>query len=279
MYDLHIHTTASDGLFTPAQVIDMATELGLTGIAITDHDTMSGLKIAADCLKSNKISLDVIPGIEINTDVEIGEVHILGYYVDANNQAMCQRLMEIKSARRQRALVMIEKLADLGMFIMVDEVEKRAKGDLIGRPHIAMVLKERCYVKSVKEAFDMYIGQGRPAYAPRYKFPPEEAIALIHQAGGAAVLAHPGLIKDARTIDEIIALGIDGIEVFYPEHDHLQITHYKNLADSNKLLITGGSDFHGMDTMDSHSAMGTCGISDKFFTTIKHNLQKNIKYL
>lgn len=278
MYDLHIHTTASDGLLTPEQVVDMATELGLTGIAITDHDTMSGLMKADDRLKSSGNSLEVIPGIEINTDVEVGEVHILGYYVDANNRAMCQRLMEIKSARRQRALVMIEKLADLGMPITVEEVEKGAKGDLIGRPHIAMALKERCYVKSVREAFNIYIGQGCPAYVPRYKFPPEEAIALIHQAGGAAVLAHPGLIKDAKTIDEIIALGIDGIEVFYPEHDHLQITHYKNMADRHKLLITGGSDFHGMDTMDNHSAMGTCGISDNLFAIGKQKLQKYKKY-
>ncbi|MGE5391309.1 MAG: PHP domain-containing protein [Deltaproteobacteria bacterium] len=275
MYDLHVHTTASDGLLTPAEVIDLAKELGLTGIAITDHDTMNGLETAAEYMSSNQIDLDFIPGVEINTDVEIGEIHILGYYIDVRNQTLRGRLEEIKGFRRERALGMIQKLAALGMMITVEEVEQRARGDLIGRPHIAMALKDRSYVESVKEAFDKYIGQGRPAYVPRYKFPPAEAIALIHQAGGTAVLAHPGLVKDERTVAGIIALGIDGIEVFYPEHDEKQVAYYKKIAEQYKLIITGGSDFHGFDSMENHSALGACGLDDKFFIMIKQKMLKN----
>ncbi|NLW91293.1 MAG: PHP domain-containing protein [Syntrophomonadaceae bacterium] len=275
MYDLHVHTTASDGLLTPAEVIELAIEIGLTGIAITDHDTMNGLVSAAEYLKSKQLSLDFIPGIEINTDVEAGEVHILGYYVNADDQRLRSRLEEIKSCRWERAVGMIEKLVGLGLPITVEEVEKQAKGDLIGRPHIAMALKDRCYVESIKEAFDKYIGQGRPAYVPRYKFPPEEAITLIHQAGGTAVLAHPGLIRNERTISEIIDLGIDGIEAIYPEHDLKQVIYYKNIADRDNLIITGGSDFHGIDSMESHSALGSCGIDDIIFKSIKQKLLKN----
>jgi len=275
MYDLHVHTTASDGLLTPAEVIDMAVRLGLTGIAITDHDTLMGLKPAIEYLSANKIGLDFIPGIEINTDVERGEVHILGYYVDPGNEALSNRLAEIKVFRRERAWGMIRLLGEMGMPISAEEVENRAQGDLIGRPHIAMALMDKGYVGSIKEAFDKYIAQGRPAYVPRYKFPPAEAIALIHQAGGKAVLAHPGLIEDRKIIDEIIALGIDGLEVYYPEHNESQADYFKKLADRQGLLVTGGSDFHGMESLESHAPLGTCGIDDKCFDGFKQKMLKN----
>lgn len=269
MYDLHVHTTASDGLLTPAEVIDMAVRLGLTGIAITDHDTLKGLKPAIEYLSANKIGLDFIPGIEINTDVERGEVHILGYYVDPGDEALSNRLAEIKVFRRERALGMIRLLGEMGMPISLEEVESKARGDLIGRPHIAMALMDRGYVGSLKEAFDKYIAQGCPAYVPRYKFPPAEAIALIHQAGGTAVLAHPGLIGDQKVIDEIIALGIDGLEVFYPDHSESQAANFKKLADERGLLVTGGSDFHGMGSQESHAPLGTCGLDNKFLNGLK----------
>jgi len=277
MYDLHVHTTASDGLLTPAEVIDLAVAIGLTGIAITDHDTMNGLEIAAEYLQAKQIDLDFVPGIEINTDVEIGEVHILGYYIDAGNAMMRSGLEEIKGFRRERALGMIERLAELGLIITAGEVEKHARGDLIGRPHIAMALMDRGYVDNIKEAFDKYIGQGRTAYVPRYKFPPAEAIALIHQAGGSAVLAHPGLINDEKTVSDIIALGVDGLEVYYPEHDTRQVNYYKYLAESCGLIITGGSDFHGLASRESHSALGTSGLDDKAFICNKQNMLKNNK--
>lgn len=275
MYDLHVHTTASDGLLTPPEVIDLAVKIGLTGVAITDHDTLNGLEPARKYIRLNNINLDLVPGIEINTDVEIGEVHILGYYIDPADQRLRSRLEEIKGFRRERALGMIERLAQMGLPITAEAVEGWAKGDLIGRPHIAMALKEKGYVESIKEAFDKYIAQGRPAYVPRYKFPPAEAIALIHQAGGIAVLAHPGLIKDAKTVTEIIALGINGLEAYYPEHNGTQIAYYKKVAERHGLAVTGGSDFHGMDSMESHSGLGAAGLDDQVLFGIKQNLIKN----
>ena len=275
MYDLHVHTTASDGLLTPPEVIDLAVKIGLTGVAITDHDTLNGLEPAREYIRLNNINLDLVPGIEINTDVEIGEVHILGYYIDPADQRLRSRLEGIKGFRRERAMGMIERLAQMGFPITAEAVEGWAKGDLIGRPHIAMALKEKGYVESIKEAFDKYIAQGRPAYVPRYKFPPAEAIALIHQAGGIAVLAHPGLIKDAKTVTEIIALGINGLEVYYPEHNGTQIKYYKQVAERHGLAVTGGSDFHGMDSMESHSGLGAAGLDDQVLFSIKQNLIKN----
>jgi len=275
MYDLHVHTTESDGLLTPAEVIDMAVQFGLTGIAITDHDTLKGLEPALEYLRAQQITLDFVPGIEINTDVELGEVHILGYYVDPRNQVLLNRLDEIKGFRRERALGMIRLLDKMGLKISVEEVEAQARGDLIGRPHVAMALKDRGYVENLKEAFDKYIAQGRPGYVPRYKFPPAEAIALIHQAGGSAVLAHPGLIPDQGIVDEIIALGIDGLEVFYPDHDASQIAYFNNLAAQRGLLVTGGSDFHGMGSQESHSPLGASGLDDAIFNRIKQNMLKN----
>lgn len=275
MYDLHVHTVASDGLLTPAEVIDLAVQIGLKGIAITDHDTLKGLHPAAEYIRTNNINLDLVPGIEINTDVEIGEVHILGYFIDPGDEKLKNRLEEIKGFRRERALKMIGRLAELGLHVTVEAVEGLARGDLIGRPHIAMALKEKGYVGSIREAFDKYIAQGGPAYVPRYKFPPAEAIALIHQAGGIAVLAHPGLIKDEKTIAGIVDLGIDGVEVYYPEHNENQIKDYEKLAKDHGLLITGGSDFHGTDSMESHSPLGAAGLSDDLLLNIKRNMLNN----
>lgn len=275
MYDLHVHTTASDGLLTPQEVIDLAVQIGLKGMAITDHDTLNGLQPAIDYIRLKNIDLDFVPGIEINTDVEIGEVHILGYFIDPAGQNLRNRLEEIRCFRRERAIKMIERLAAIGLHISVEAVEGLARGDLIGRPHIAMALKQNGYVESLREAFDKYIAQGGPAYVPRYKFPPAEAVDLIHQAGGIAVLAHPGLIKDENTITDIIDLGIDGIEVYYPEHDDNQIKHYEKLAKGHGLLITGGSDFHGTDSMESHSPLGAAGLGDNLLLDIKQNMLKN----
>lgn len=275
MYDLHVHTTASDGLLTPEEIIDLAMQIGLSGIAITDHDTVNGIQRAYDYIESKLLELEFVPGIEINTDVEEGEVHILGYYIDAQYQELRRRLEEIKGFRRERAIKIIKQLAGLGLIISYKQVQRLAGGDLIGRPHIAMALKENGYVDTVKDAFNKYIGQGKPAYIPRYKFPPAEAIELIHRAGGIAVLAHPGLIKNQQMVEEIIDMGLDGVEVFYPEHDKSQIAFYKAMAFDHGLLITGGSDFHGQDSMESHSYLGAAGVTDNYFYRIKQNILKN----
>jgi hypothetical protein len=261
LYDLHVHSTASDGLFTPRQIIDMALKIGLAGLALTDHDTVDGLESAIDYIREKEYEIDFIPGIEINTEVGRSEVHILGYFIDYRNTMLNERLKEIKRARSERAIKMIDKLRKMGLIISLAQVKKLTRGDLIGRPHIARALMEKAYVFSEKEAFEKYIGQGKPAYVPRYRFLPEEAIDLVKNAGGIPVLAHPGLISDQDLISGVIDMGIEGIEIYYPEHDQMQIKKYIELARKNHLVITGGSDFHGTDEGSGRSRLGITGIT------------------
>lgn len=260
-YDLHIHTSASDGVLTPEEIIDIAVEIGLQGIAISDHDTVAGLGRAQQYLDTTSYSLDFIPAIELNTDAGEDEVHILGYFIDPENVALNQRLQEIRNSRYHRAEQMVSRLQELGLNITFEQVQALAQGELIARPHIARVLVNNKYATTIRDAFDKYIGRGRPGYVPRYKFLPDEAIELIKNAGGIAVLAHPGLIKDENKVIEIINTGIEGLEVFYPEHSPEQIEELLEFARRHRLLITGGSDYHGPGSSESRSNMGAAGVS------------------
>jgi len=268
MYDLHVHTTASDGTFTPQEVIDKAVEIGLSGMAITDHDTVDGLEIALKYRTEKKLDIDFIPGIEMNTEAYGKEIHILGYFIDYNDRNLNEKLKEIQEARAKRAHKIIARLKKNGMTISFSDVEKFAKGDLIGRPHIARALISQGYVGSIKEAFDRYIGKGRPAYEPRYKFIPQEAIDLIKHSGGICILAHPGLIEARRIIEQIINMGIEGLEVYYPEHSKAQIKEYTELCWKKNLLTTGGSDFHGTGSAENRADLGYTGISAKLMKRI-----------
>jgi len=259
-YDLHIHTTASDGSDTPQEVIMAAVAHGLEGIAITDHDTMDGLAAARDFIAANLIQIEFVPGIELNTDYGEDEVHILGYYIGYEHRAMEGRLTEIRRARYDRAEKMVDKLQQLGLDLDMEQVRAWAQGELIGRPHIARALRQKGLVSSEEEAFARYIGRGQPAYVPRYKFTPQEAISLVKEAGGISVLAHPGLIQDKQKIFEVIRMGIEGLEVHYPEHDLQQTLEFEALAVCHGLLITGGSDYHGVDSSVNRRQMGLCGI-------------------
>lgn len=273
MYDLHIHTKASDGILSATEVIDYAMHINLKGIAITDHDTVNSLEVATRYIQEFNIPLEFVPGIELNTDYNDAEVHILGYFIDFSYQPMLDRLVELRQSRHERAEKMIEKLHNMGLVINLDMVQRLAEGDLIGRPHIARALVEKGYVFSVKEAFDKYISKGRPAYVPRYKFLPAEAMDIIRNAGGISILAHPGLIKNNYIIHEIISLGVEGLEVYYPEHSQAQIDYYLKLCKEKGLLITGGSDFHGMGSTESRSRLGCAGIDAEHFTRLynKHH--------
>lgn len=260
-YDLHIHTTASDGILTPLEIIDMAVEIGLKGIAVSDHDTVAGLGQARQYLDTTSYSLDFIPAIELNTDAGEDEVHILGYFIDPENVALNQRLQEIHDSRYHRAEQMVSRLQELGVKITFEQVQALAQGELIARPHIARALKNNQYCTTIREAFDKYIGRGSPGYVPRYKFLPQEAMELIKNAGGISVLAHPGLIKNKHKVTEIIKSGIEGLEVFYPEHSPEQIDDLLELASHHRLLITGGSDYHGPGSSESRANMGSAGVS------------------
>lgn len=265
--DMHCHTTASDGSLKPKDLLEYAIEKGLKGIAITDHDTIDGVKEALDYSKE-KADFYCIPGVEISTEYLNEEVHILGYAIDLNNKELNDLLREMRENRETRTVKMIAKLADIGFDITYEEVKLLAKG-VVGRPHIGQVLIDKGYAKNMQEVFDKYLKLGGVAYVPRFKITPLEAINIIIKAGGVPVLAHPGFIKDKQIIDNIISYGIQGVEVYYPSHLPHQIRQFRNLVDVNNLIATGGSDFHSIpnETTNKHD-LGTAKVSIDLITKI-----------
>jgi hypothetical protein len=246
--DFHLHTTASDGKLTPAELVKLAVAKGLDIIAITDHDTVAGI-VPALTAAQRFPNLKVIPGIEISTEVPQGEVHILGYFINYRSPELNQFLEKMRKSRQERAHKMLAKLERLGISINFDEVLKFASGPSIGRPHIAQAMLERGYISSLKEAFDKYIGNGGPAYVERYKITPSEAIKLITEAEGFSVLAHPANIKGLESlIPQLKETGLKGIEAYYGEYSPEVKEHLVRLARENNLIASGGSDYHGIDS-------------------------------
>jgi hypothetical protein len=242
--DLHLHTTYSDGSYTPDELVKKAKNLGYSAIAITDHDTIAGIKKSLKA--GRKHNLEVIPGVEFNTLLDKTEVHILGYFIDYQNKELLNLLKKIRKERRERIEKMIDLLKELYNFnISLDEIKEICANNILGRGHIARLLTKKGYVRSWEKVFDKYIGNGQPAYVSRNKITPFEANDIIKKANGIPVIAHPGLIEDDNTVHQIINYGIEGLEVYYLEHTKKQIENYKNLAKVNSLLITGGSDCHG----------------------------------
>lgn len=241
--DLHCHTTASDGLLSPTELVRLAAKLGLKGIGITDHDTIQGWKEAEEAGEYYQVR--ILKGIELNTRWHGKEVHILGYEVDSSSNYFTDKLRDLRKARVKRLVEILDRFQDLGINISVDEVQQFAQGESIGRPHIAQALIERGFVKTIREGFDRYIGMGAPAYVPRYKLTPEEGIHLIRAAHGVAVLAHPGVHQLEEGIPAWVKVGLQGIEVLHPEHNSDDNKKYFEIAQEYCLLTTGGSDFHG----------------------------------
>jgi predicted metal-dependent phosphoesterase TrpH len=242
--DLHLHTTASDGRLEPKDLVSLAVEVGLDVIAITDHDTIGGIKPALAAAEAFP-SLMVIPGVEINTDVPNGEVHILGYFIDFTDQKLDVALQRLRDSREGRAQQMIDKLSKLGMNIELQRVFELAQGGSVGRPHVAQALLEKEYVASEKEAFDKYIGRHGPAYVERYKLLPAEAVRLVVDARGLPVLAHPADIGDLKElVPKLKAVGLVGIEVYYRDYSSDVIAGLLKIARQYDLITTGGTDYH-----------------------------------
>jgi len=256
--DLHLHTTASDGVMTPSEIVRYAKSKGLQAIAITDHDTIEGLE--EGLLEGEKIGFEVVPGVEISAEYSPGSMHLLGYFLDIHDPLLKGNLDYLQKARAERNPKIIENLNRLGVRISYEEVVKASGGGQVGRPHFAQVLIEKGYVRSFQEAFDRFLKKGAPAYADKVRFKPEQAISFIKESGGVAVLAHPKTLGMNSTLQkillELMEEGLKGIEVFYPEHNSLEVAQFKALAKRYGLLMTGGTDYHGIDKEELDIGVG-----------------------
>lgn len=241
--DLHAHTTASDGTLKPRELVELAKQNGLAAVAVTDHDTTGGLQEAQQT--GRELGVEVVPGIELSTEFEGKEVHVLGYFYDPNNEELLELTEKMRDDRVNRMDKMIVKLNEAGLVITREEVVAEAQGGAIGRPHIARILIRKGYVENIPEAFNKYLASGRPGYVDRMKLKPEEAVEVIKRAGGSAVVAHPGLFDKDYLFNTLVPLGLVGIEAYHPDHSEEKRCHYEELAKRHGLIITGGSDFHG----------------------------------
>ncbi len=248
--DFHLHTTASDGRLTPGELVGLAAKKGLSVIAIADHDSIDGIAAALVAAESFP-SLKVIPGVEINTDIPNGEIHILGYFIDYQSEELKQTLQSLCHAREIRARRMIAKLARLGVHVEWQRVKELAGGGSIGRPHIAQAMFEGGYIPSLQEAFKRYIGRQGPAYAERERLSPVEAVELVVKAGGLPVLAHPANIDNLEELlVQLKGAGLVGLEAYYNAYTKQTIDRLVDLAEKHGLITCGGSDFHGLESSD-----------------------------
>lgn len=241
--DLHVHTNYSDGIMDPFAVVREALNKNIVAIGITDHDTMDGLSSAEKAGKT--YGIEVVPGIEFSADYNGKEIHILGYYCNRESKELKQTLQDLKKSRLERIIKMIQKLNRLNLDVNLADVQKITKGEILGRPHLALALCRKGYCKTIAEAFAKYIGSNGPAYVKRFKITTAKAVNLIIKSGGIPVLAHPGLYNADEIIPDLIRTGLMGIEVFHPDHRLSDIFRYQKMASKYNLLVTGGSDFHG----------------------------------
>lgn len=259
--DLHTHTNQSDGTNSPTQLIQLAKQIGLAGIAITDHDTIGGWEEAFAAGKKHNVL--VVPGVEISSIWGNKDIHVLGYYVTPDD-AFLSELDQLRNARNRRNAHMVDKLQQLGISITMEEVAARKVDQKtnIGRPHIAEVLMEKGIVTNMREAFDLYLGREGKAYVNVPRISPHEAVRLIKAAKGVAVLAHPGLYNEDAIIDFLVQEGLDGIEAFHADHTLEMEEHYKKIGERYRLLITGGSDYHGVRNNEVfHAPLGSKGVT------------------
>jgi predicted metal-dependent phosphoesterase TrpH len=244
--DLHSHTTASDGTLSPRALVAAAAERGVAVLAVTDHDSTEALVEAMD--EGARRGVTIVPGLEINCDVEGAEIHVLGYFVDHDAEWFRAFLAQQRAERRARVTRICDRLAELGMPIDPAEVFALVREGSAGRPHVAQVMVHHGYVKSVREAFDRWLRSGGPANVPRRRLTPVEAVRVIRRAHGVPVMAHPGLADRDALIPELVDAGLMGIETYYPEHSATQTERYAALCRAHGLVATGGSDYHGPQT-------------------------------
>ena len=242
--DLHVHSNCSDGSDAPESVVRRAAAVGLAAIAITDHDTVAGVEEGARAAREHEI--EFMPGVEISASYGRAEVHIVGLGIDVGQPALVEALKALQQARRARIDLMVERLNRAGIHIGRAEIEAHAGGKALGRLHVARALWKRGVTRTVQEGFDKYLKAGRKAYVPNMTLPCRKAIELIHEAGGLAIVAHPGVGPTTRKLlPRLLQLPFDGIEIYHTKHTPGQITEFTHIALERDLLISGGSDCHG----------------------------------
>ena len=241
--DLHLHTKYSDGTFSPEELVLHAQQHGLACIALTDHDTVEGCApTGAACAA---VRMEFIPGTELTAEHQDVEVHILGFFLDIENKTLLKRLAKFQSVRQNRIHEMVAALNKLGIPLKAESVFALANCKSPGRPHVARALVKEKLIGGLDEAFEKYLKKGRPAWVPKTKMSAAEGVELIHQAGGLAVMAHPGLNRTDDIIPDLVDAGLDGIECFHTKHSTAMSERYLEIADKYRLLVTGGSDCHG----------------------------------
>ena len=241
--DLHLHTQFSDGTFTPEELVGHAGRFGFAALALTDHDTVEGCaRMAAACAAAG---IEFIPGVELTAEYEHTELHILGYFLDTHNQTLLTEIARFQIVRQQRIHEMVARLNEAKVPLVADAVFALASCKSPGRPHVARALVKAGLVANLDEAFERFLKKNRPAWVPKAKVSALEAIELIHQAGGLAVMAHPGLNRTDDVIPALVDAGLDGIECFHTKHSTAMVARYLEIADNHHLLVTGGSDCHG----------------------------------
>lgn len=241
--DLHLHTQFSDGTFTPEELVERAHRLGFAAIALTDHDTVEGCARAAAACAA--VGMDFIPGAELTAEHEDVEVHILGYFLDTENHTLLEKIAKFQSVRQNRIREMVAALNKLGIPLKAESVFALANCRSPGRPHVARALVKEKLIGNLDEAFERFLKKGRPAWVPKTKMSALEGVELIHQAGGLAVMAHPGLNRSDDIIPDLVDAGLDGIECFHTKHSTVMSERYLEYAEEYDLLVTGGSDCHG----------------------------------
>lgn len=242
--DLHVHTFFSDGTYSPEEVVAEAARHELAALALTDHDSFEGCpRAAAACAQTG---IEFVPGTELTAEQDDNEIHILAYFADITNPTLLSEIGKFQSVRQNRVREMVARLNKLNVPLQADAVFALANCRAPGRPHVARALVKAGLCTSLDEAFERFLKKNRPAWVPKYKMSAAHAIELIHQAGGVAVMAHPGLNWSDQVIPDIVEAGLDGIECFHTKHSTATVEHYLEIADHFKLLVTGGSDCHGL---------------------------------
>ncbi|MCU0342298.1 MAG: PHP domain-containing protein [Ignavibacterium sp.] len=269
--DLHMHTYFSDGQHSPEELILKAKEAGIDTVAVTDHDTVDGISEAIEAGK--KYGVEVIPGLEISSDIRDREVHLLAYFFNPANKELEEYLKFFRAERIKRAMIIIQKLKQLGLVIELEDVMEIARNSAVGRPHIAKALVRKGLVSNYFEAFSKYIGNGCPAYERKVHVSPRSAFKIISDAGGLSFIAHPGHLPDVIMV-ELIEAGLDGIEVVHPSHLPHQVKHYRGIVDEYFLLESGGSDFHGGERND-YSNLGKYSVTYSKIEAMRKQILRN----